>query len=260
MKNTLQNSAWPYDLDNRDLLTEDIPFYLEYAQCQGGEILELSCGTGRVALRLAESGFSVTGLDLSEQMLEVFSHKLAKNPEVSDRITLVRSNMAHFELHKKFDMIIAPFRAFQVLTEDDDISRALACVHQHLTDKGIFIVNVFNPYPIMDESWCYGVTVQWERLDEKTGNYVVKKHWGDRIDTKKQVIYPHFAFEITYPDGRKESITDDLQLKYYDRVQLKTVVEKAGLETIEEYSWYDKTPAEGREIIFVCRRLIYGSN
>ena len=40
MKNTLQNSAWLYDLDNRDLLTEDIPFYLEYAQCQGGEILD----------------------------------------------------------------------------------------------------------------------------------------------------------------------------------------------------------------------------
>ncbi len=44
MKNTLQNSAWLYDLDNRDLLTEDIPFYLEYAQCQGGEILELGAG------------------------------------------------------------------------------------------------------------------------------------------------------------------------------------------------------------------------
>lgn len=123
-----------------------------------------------------------------------------------------------------------------------------------MKDGGIFIANVFNPYPVMDDSWCYGETVQWERLDENTGNYVVKKHWGDKIDTVNQVIYPHFAFEVTYPDGKTERIVDDLMLKYYYKDQLRAVIEKAGMEIVEVYSWYDKASIGGREIIYVCRR------
>ncbi|HBR31024.1 MAG TPA: class I SAM-dependent methyltransferase, partial [Clostridiales bacterium] len=64
-----RNSAWLYDVDNRDILSADIPFYIEFAKKQNGEILELGCGTGRVSLVLAAEGFYVTGLDLSRQML-----------------------------------------------------------------------------------------------------------------------------------------------------------------------------------------------
>ena len=256
MENLFRNSAWLYDVDNRDNLHDDIPFYLEYAKQQQGEILELGCGTGRVALTLAAEGFCVTGLDLSQQMLDVFREKRAAKPDIADRITLVHGNMADFAFDRKFSMIIAPFRAFQALTDDRDINNSLSSIRGHLTDDGIFIVNVFDPIPerMTEQTWCYPETVQWERLDEKTGNYVVKKHWGDKIDTVNRVIYPHFAFEVKYPNGRTERIVDDLSLKYYFNHQLRAVVENAGMEIAEEYSWYDKTPPGGREIIFVCRR------
>lgn len=104
------------------------------------------------------------------------------------------------------------------------------------------------------QNWCYPETVQWERFDEKTGNYVVKKHWGDKIDTAKQIIYPHFKFEVTFPDGKTEQIKDDLQLKYYYYTDLRTVIENADMKIDEEFSWYDKSPIGGREIIFICRR------
>ena len=104
-----------------------------------------------------------------------------------------------------------------------------------------------------EQAWCYPATIQWERLDERTGNYIVKKHWGDKIDTVNQIIYPHFAFEVTYPDGKTARITDDLQLKYYFSDQLRSFIENAGMEIIESFSWYDKSPPGGREIIFVCR-------
>lgn len=256
MENLFRNSARLYDVDNRDILHDDIPFYLEYAKQQKSEILELGCGTGRVALRLAAEGFRVTGLDLSEQMIDVFREKLDDKPELANKITLVHGNMADFAFDRKFSMVIAPFRAFQALTDDGDINNSLSCICNHLSDDGIFIVNVFNPHPdrMTEQTWCYPETVQWERLDERTGNYVVKKHWGDKIDTANQIIYPHFAFEVTYSDGKTERIVDDLQLKYYFYDQLRSVIERSGMEITEEYSWYDKTPPGGREIIFVCGR------
>lgn len=57
--NIYENTAWLYDYDNRDNLIDDIPFYKEYTLKSGGEVLELGCGTGRVALKLAEAGFSI---------------------------------------------------------------------------------------------------------------------------------------------------------------------------------------------------------
>ncbi len=259
MANTYESTAWLYDVDERDNLSADIPFYLDYARQQQphGAVLELGCGTGRVALALAREGFNVTGLDLSESMLGVFGEKLGREPsDVAARVELVRGNMAQFDLGKRFGMIIAPFRAFQALTDDADIRSSLVCIRDHLTDDGVYIANVFNPFPVMDQSWCYPESVQWERRDQVTGNYVVKKTWGDRIDTSKQIIYPHYAFEITYPDGHTQRIAEDMQLKYYYADQLAVEVERAGMVITERYAWYDKTPLDElhREIIYICTR------
>lgn len=253
--NIFRSSAHLYDLDQRDVVTADIPFYLDYANGLQSNILELGCGTGRVAIPLAQAGCSVTGIDLSSSMLDIFQNKLTTVPlTMKERINLIHGNMAQFSLDNKFDMIIAPFRAFQALMDDKDIQSCLHCVRRHLTDNGIFVINVFRPYRILDESWCYPETVQWERLDEATGNLVVKKHWGDRIDVKNQIIYPVFAYEVSKTNGVTERFVDHLSLKYYYYMQLKTLLLDAGFHIIDEYGWYDKSPIDnGRELIFVCR-------
>ena len=256
MKNLFRNTAWLYDVDNRDNMNADIPFYIDYATKQKGEILELGCGTGRVSIPLARKGFSVTGLDLSNEMLDVFREKIDKESELKDKITIIHGDMSDFTIYKRFSMIIAPFRAFQALTDDNAIKNSLRCIKEHLTDDGIFIINVFNPRPVMDESWCYPETVQWEHFDENTRNYVVKKHWGDRIDTVNQIIYPHFAYEVTDKKLSKTRHTEDLKLKYYYDNQLTQVIADAGFKIKEKFGWYDKSSIEDckRELIFICQK------
>jgi SAM-dependent methyltransferase len=243
----------------------DIPFYLEYAQHQcgengaNGEILELGCGTGRVALTLAREGFRVTGLDLSHQMLDIFKEKLSKEasqqPELSERVELIHGNMADFSIKRKFSLIIAPFRAFQAVTAQEDIENAFSCVREHLTDGGIFIVNVFNPYANpLDESWRRAEEFIGEIIDEQTGVRIARYECREKIDPMNQIIYPYLAYDVTYPDGRSERLVEYLQMKYYYNYQLRAEAEKAGLIIAEEFSWYDKAPPGGREIILVCRR------
>ena len=55
-----------YDFDHDTKF--DLEFYLEYARQCGGPILELACGTGRLAIPIAEAGFEIFGLDLSANM------------------------------------------------------------------------------------------------------------------------------------------------------------------------------------------------
>ncbi len=251
--NLYRTTANLYDLDNRDIVIDDIQFYIDYAKKQNGEILELGCGTGRVLIMLAKLGFKVTGLDLSNEMLDVFKDKI-KTLDCKNNITLINENMADFNLNKKFSLIISPFRAFQALTDDFDISNALSLIYNHLTDDGLFIINVFRPYEVMNESWCYTEKIQWE-LDDENGNHIVKTHWGDNIDIENKIIYPHFAFNITDKFGNIERKTEDLKLKYYYEEDLRNILKTKGFKIVDEFGWYDKSSIkDNRELIFICKK------
>jgi SAM-dependent methyltransferase len=267
IKNIYRNTAWIYDIEySKNQPMPDLPFYMEYAlrQCgeksHKGEILELGCGTGRVALALAKEGYRITGLDLSSQMLEIFQVKLAasahEQPDLAQRVEIMHGDMADFSFGRKFALITAPFRAFQAVTRHEDIKNTLLCVRDHLAEDGIFIVNVFNPYADpLDESWRRGEEYNGEFTDEKTGNHIVRYECRERIDTENQIIYPYLAYVVTYPDGRSERLVEPLQLKYYYSRQLRAKIEEAGLMAAEEYSWYDKSPPGGREIILICKKM-----
>jgi SAM-dependent methyltransferase len=252
--NLCVNTANLYDLDQRDNLIADIPFYLDYAKKYNGLVLELGCGTGRVSLELAKAGHSITGLDLSEKMLEIFRNKVKILPDdLQNRIEIINGNMSNFNIDKKYSLIIAPFRVFQLLTKDTDIKNCLNCIKKHLDSNGVFIINVFRPNKLLDESWCSGENIQWEREDPNTGFHVIKKDLRERIDIKNQIIYPKFIFEIVDKNGNVEKITDDLELKYYYYDQLKEILDRNGFTVIEEYGRYDKTGIEnGRELIMIC--------
>ena len=254
IKNRYVHSADLYDLDQRDNLLADIPFYLEYAKKQNGHILELGCGTGRVAIELAKAGFSVTGLDISEPMLEICKNKINKLAEnIQNKINIINGNMTEFFIDRKFALIIAPFRAFQTLTNDNDIKKCLKCIKNHLSKDGKFIINVFRPRKKMDETWCYKEKTQWEQDDSARGIHVVKKEYGDKIDIKNQIIYPSFIYEVTDKNGKTEKYLEHLELKYYYHEQLKQLLENNGLNISEEFGWYDKSEIEnGRELIIVC--------
>ncbi|MCL2404927.1 MAG: class I SAM-dependent methyltransferase [Defluviitaleaceae bacterium] len=290
-KNIYRNTAWIYEIEHgTNPPMPDTPFYREYAamQCgnngEKGEILELGCGTGRVALALAKDGFNVTGLDLSSQMLDIFRDKLAKEtaaqPKLTKQVQIIHGNMADFNIGRKFALITAPFRAFQAITAESDIQSTLACIHRHLTDDGIFIINVFNPNKDpLHEDWCREEIFIGEIVCNETGINIARYECRERIDPINQIIYPYLAYTVTYPSGKTERLVEPLQMKYYYSRQLRAVMEKAGYEIVDEFSWYDKTgnidePAQlqpipqqelrapnhyasrirGREIILVCKK------
>ena len=67
-----------YDLEYQDY-TVDIPFYVEHTRILDGahssSIIELGCGTGRIALGLAEAGYQVVCLDTSQAMLDICTER-----------------------------------------------------------------------------------------------------------------------------------------------------------------------------------------
>ncbi|WP_166242499.1 class I SAM-dependent methyltransferase [Paenibacillus turpanensis] len=253
--NQYRYTAYLYDLDPRPVVKDDIPFYLERAAHANGEILEIACGTGRVTLPLARAGFPVTGIDLSGEMLAELSRKLQyERQEVQERVNTVEANMASFELGREFAQIIIPFRAFQLLTEEDQQLACLACIRKHLTDDGQLILDVYKPYGILDESWVQPETEDWT-LELPNGRTVRRTSVRKTIDVERQINYPQLNYYVTESDGRTEKQVEPLAMKYYYEDQLRDLLQRGGFSVTESYGYYDGRPTDhGPELIFVCKK------
>ena len=107
----------------------DVAFYEGVAREVGGPVLELACGTGRIALPLAKAGLHVTGVDRSEAMLAMARRKLAAllGP-VQGSLTLVNQDMSALNLGQRFGCVFVPFRSFQALIYKENRWRLFAAI------------------------------------------------------------------------------------------------------------------------------------
>src|SRR4051794_31036298 len=79
----------------------DLQLYRDLAREQGGKVLELACGTGRVAIPLALANNGVTGVDASPHMLAVAREKLARE-QPSGSLELVQGDMRTILIGRQF--------------------------------------------------------------------------------------------------------------------------------------------------------------
>lgn len=123
----------------------ELSWYLEKVRSFGGPVLDLGCGTGRLAILMAEEGYEVTGVDQSAGMLEHFKGKLVKlAADVRRKISMEKNNMSDFDLGRKFNTIFCCDAFFHNVTVEDEIN-CLGCVVRHLSPGGHFVFNLPNP-------------------------------------------------------------------------------------------------------------------
>ena len=119
----------------------EIEFYQALAakvKSDGGTVLEIACGTGRVAIRLAQDGVNVVGLDLSPEMIEIFTQK----SEGLGTARWVEGDMRSFQLEEMFDLALIPGHAFQNLNVPQDQVACLECIKRHLNPGGVLVVHL----------------------------------------------------------------------------------------------------------------------
>src|SRR5262245_1837708 len=131
---------------SRPQIAGDVAFYDRIAREGGGPVLELGCGTGRIALPLAKAGLHVTGVDRSEAMLTVARRKLAALPaSVQAHVSLVNQDMSELNLGLRFSFVFVPFRSFQHLLTIDLQRKSLNAIRHHLEPTGRLALHLFDP-------------------------------------------------------------------------------------------------------------------
>src|SRR5215813_4445245 len=123
-------------------IPDDIAFYPARLPSSDAAILELGCGTGRVLLPLAAVCSFIHGIDRSQAMLARCRQKLQAAAIPSTKAQVELGDITHFALGRTFDLIIAPYRVFQLLETDAQVDGLLQCMRDHLAPGGTCILDL----------------------------------------------------------------------------------------------------------------------
>lgn len=229
--------------DQQDNPTADIPFYAARLPSAGAHVLELGCGTGRVLLPLASSCGYIHGMDSSAAMLARCREKVERARLSPERVQLTLGDIARFELRRRFDLIIAPFRVLQNLETEGDVHGLMGCIRDHLARSGSAILNVFQPKLPPDElrrAWCE----PGERQDGETtladGSRLVWSHRRVRLSPDPLIVYPELIYRHLSATGEllDESVLPIAMRCWYPS-ELERLVVEHGFRVIERLGGYE---------------------
>src|SRR3954467_6213845 len=142
-----------YDWENaRTLQRRDVAFWQRLPAAQDGPVLELGCGTGRIAGPPARAGAHIIGIDRSGEMLARARTRIVR-ARLGRRLTLVRGDIRElpFTRRTKFSAVLAAYGILQSLTRESDLTRTFASVAGVLRRGGLFAIDVVPDLPKWDE-------------------------------------------------------------------------------------------------------------
>jgi SAM-dependent methyltransferase len=239
VENPFDRLAQFYDWEHAAYL-DDLPLYLGLAERVGGPILEAACGTGRLALPLAQSGYEVVGLDSSPEMLKVAEAKLVAEPELERQVRLQHGDLRTARLGQRFQLGIIALDSFGLLTDQADQLQVLDAMRSHLSDTGLLAIDVSNGNLRGGEPEEETVLHLAGETDDERGQLV---KWVRRTtDHASQLDHLLHLYDESGIDGVVRRTSVELELRYFTRFELELLLDKAGFDIEALFGDYDLTP------------------
>ncbi len=233
-------SASPYDPIARVYdpwsasVIEDVEFYVEEAVASGGPVVELACGTGRIAVPVAKAGIRVIGVDASAGMLEV-ARGFARSENVESLLDLRRGDMREPPVEERVPLVLIPFRSLLHMTTEADRLRVLAAANELLLPGGRLVFDVFAP----SSSDIEDTHSRW--LEREPGIFE-RADWDEVERT------------LTLSVRRGEDASTML-LAWVSPLEWHRLLDRAGFEVEAQWGWFDRRPyAGGEDVVFAGTR------
>jgi SAM-dependent methyltransferase len=125
---------------------EDLPLWRTLADEQGGPVLDIGAGTGRVSLHLAARGVPVVALDVDAALLDALDHRARGLP-----VETVVADARRFALRRRFPLVLVPMQTLQLLGGPLGRAAFLGCALEHLQAGGLLAAALADALGCFDE-------------------------------------------------------------------------------------------------------------
>lgn len=221
--------------------------FARFAKAKPELVLDLAAGTGSMTIELAKRGYDMTAVDNSADMLSLAATRLAEAGQYG--VLLLEQDMTDFELYGTVDAVVCCLDSLNHLTEDGELEKCFALVHNYLNPDGLFLFDVNTPHKFRH---TYGVN---DFILENEGAVCC---WQNQFDPASGLCDFILTIFEKQSDGRY-SRTDTVQTeRCYSRSHLTRALKQAGFEMLGIYEDYNFTPATRRAdrwyVVARCRK------
>lgn len=232
-----ENFAYYYDsLMDQRFYDDYLQFILAHASFS--HVLELGCGTGEMAVRLAKLNKKILATDLSDEMLEVARMK-AMYHDVD--IDFRKVDMCDFEADDIFDLVLCLCDSLNYVLEKESVYQVFANAFNSLIDQGVFIFDVNSLYKMN--------VILKDYLEENDDpDYYFKWH----VEKVDDGFVKHTV--IINDKNENDHVVEEHFQKTWSIETYKSLLEDAGFNDIEIYSDFHDYVNECERVIFICRK------
>jgi SAM-dependent methyltransferase len=199
----------------------DLALWEELADALGGPVLDLGCGTGRVALHLARRGHATVGLDLDPELVAALAERADGLP-----LRAVVGDAQRFELEQSAALALGPMQLMQLLPGSKERVECLGCIGSHLTPGGRVAMAIVEwlprgpegPPPLPDvrevDGWVYSSLPL------------------DAVDIGEEIVIQRLRQTVS-PDGELEEEENEIRIRTLAAAELEREGVEAGLVPLE---------------------------
>jgi 2-polyprenyl-3-methyl-5-hydroxy-6-metoxy-1,4-benzoquinol methylase len=210
------------------------------------KILDIGCGTGRHSILLAQHGYDVTGIDLSEcQLAKAREHAAEKNVNVN----FIKQDACDFNFNETYDLAIMLCEgAFSLMETDEKNFQILKNACSSLKNNGKFIFTTLNGlFPIFHD-------VQDFLNEEAIDNEEVANSYFDLMTLRQYV-----SLDIVDDNGEKKTL--NCNQRHYMPSEINWLLKSIGFSKVDiygcklgAYSRNDKLTKEDFEMLVIAEK------
>ena len=226
-----------YDLLNKDKDYEGEARQIsktlqKYGIINGASVLNLGCGTGKHDHILAKMGYEMTGVDMSQEMVDIALNPLVKGG-VGDSHFL-QGDIRSIDLNKKFDAVISMFHVMSYQNTNEDVEAGFKTAFNHLVEGGVFLFDCWYGPAVLSEK-----PENRERIVENDELKVVRIATPE-LKEKENIVVVNYDFKVIEKDkGETIEFSEKHNMRYFFIPEIKFFMKNCGFDVIsvESNGW-----------------------
>ncbi|MBR1584563.1 MAG: methyltransferase domain-containing protein [Clostridia bacterium] len=195
-----------------------------------GKLVECACGTGGITLPLKAMGYSITGIDLSEDMLAV---AMEKARAAGLTVPFVRQDMTHLAVPGRVHAVLATCDGVNYLTEPAQVKAFFFAAHAALRPGGALIFDVSTPDKLTGDLGDHTLFSDDEQIA-----YI----WRNHYEEKTACVRLDLSLFVRRPDGAYDRMEEHQIQRAHSRAELRAWLKEAGFADVHFYGRQRLTP------------------